>query len=268
MAKLIPLTIFIIAKNEADRIAATLNPAMKLAEDVLVVDSGSTDGTQGLCESIGARVLYNEWAGYGLQKRFAEDNSKFSWLLNLDADEVMPVGLVEELRDLFKDGAPDVKAWEIPIAEVFPGESQPHRYAYSLAPVRLYSKEVGRYSESPVHDRVVLEPNTNVHRLKNRIHHFSTRSLAHEMQKFNNYSDMQVSDLAKRGKTLPGWRLFTEFPFAFFKAYFLRRHFLRGQYGYMVAMNYAMFRHLRVAKHLERRLMANSEASSENDTLS
>ncbi len=256
MADKIPLTIFIIARNEADRIGATLGPAIDLAQDVLVVDSGSTDGTPDLCEKLGVRVLYNEWAGYGPQKRFAEDNSRFDWVLNLDADEVMPPEFVEDVRALFQNGPPEIKAWEIPIAEVFPGEREPHRFAYSLAPVRLYSKDVGRYADSPVHDRVVLRPGTEVDRLRHRIHHFSTRSLGDEMRKFNDYSDMQVADLADRGKNLPAWRLVTEFPLAFFKAYILRRHFLRGRYGYMVAMNYAMFRHLRVAKHLEQRLSA------------
>lgn len=261
MANKIPLTIFIIAKNEADRIGATLSPAMALSEDVLVVDSGSTDGTQDLCETLGARVLHNDWAGYGPQKRFAEDHSRFDWVLNLDADEVMSPALVEEVRALFENGPPDIKAWEIPIAEVFPGEKQPHRFAYSLAPVRLYSRSAGRYSDSPVHDRVVLQPGTTVDRLRNRVHHFSTRSLGDEMRKFNDYTDMQVADLAQRGKKLPAWRLATEFPFAFVKAYFLRRHFLRGRYGYMVAVNYAMFRHLRIAKHLEQRLLAQTGSS-------
>lgn len=85
-----PLSIFIIAQNEADRIGRTIEAAKALSDDIVVVDSGSTDGTQALAEALGARVIVNAWPGYGRQKRFAEEQCRHDWLLNLDADEVVP----------------------------------------------------------------------------------------------------------------------------------------------------------------------------------
>lgn len=250
----LPITIFIIAHNEADRIEATLRPAVELAKEVLVIDSGSIDGTRTICSEMGAKVIHNPWSGYGLQKRFGEDNASNIWLLNLDADEVLSDGLVAELRKMFSNGSPLAKAWEIPIAEVFPGESSPHRFAYYLAPVRLYTLAAGRYSDSPVHDRVVLKKGAVVGRTKNRIHHYSIKSIGHEITKLNTYTDRQVDNMVKLDKKISSWRLWTEFSFAFLKAYILRRYFLRGRYGFIIAMNYAIFRHLRVAKHMERRM--------------
>ena len=250
---MLPLSIFIIARDEADRIGATIRAVRALTDDLVVVDSGSTDRTRAIAEELGARVVENPFAGYGPQKRFAEDQCRHPWLLNLDADEVVPPALSAEIAALFAAGEPPHAAYAIPIAEVFPGEARPHPLAYALHPVRLYRRDRGRYVASPVHDRVALEPGTRVGRLKGTIHHFSVRSLGEQLEKLNRYSDAQALDLEARGVRLPTWRLFLEFPAAFLKAYLGRRHALRGTYGFLTAMNYAVARHLRVAKHYERR---------------
>lgn len=248
-----PLSIFIIARNEADRLGRVLDAACTLSDDIVVIDSGSTDGTQALATSKGARVIHNDWPGYGPQKRFAETQCKYDWLLNIDADEWLPPDLVTEIRALFAGGEPSAQAYEIRIAEVFPGEAAPHPWAYALAPVRLYRRDAGSYSPSPVHDRVDLKPGVTIKRLKGIVHHFSVRSIGDQIAKLNAYSDQQVADLAQRGKSVSVWRLFFEFPGAFIKAYFGRRHFVRGVYGFITAMNFAFFRWLRVAKDFERR---------------
>lgn len=252
------LSVFIIARNEADRLGATIRAVRELADDIVVVDSGSTDGTQALAAALGARVIHNPWPGYGPQKRFAEAQCRHDWLLNLDADEVVPGDLAREIRALFAAGEPRRPAWRIAIAEIFPGEGRPHALAYTLTPVRLYRRDRGRYSASPVHDRVVLEPGVTPGRLKGVIHHFSVRSLGDQLDKLNRYSDQQADDLEARGVVIPTWRVFVELPGNFLKAYLGRRHIVRGTYGFLTAMNYAISRHLRVAKHVERRRLAAS----------
>jgi glycosyltransferase involved in cell wall biosynthesis len=246
------LSIFIIARNEADRIGRTIAAVRGLSDDIVVVDSGSTDGTQALAESLGARVIHNDWPGYGPQKRFAEEQCRHLWLLNIDADEVVPPELATELRDALTRG-PDVDGFEIRIAEIFPGEEAPHPLAYALAPVRLYRKDRGRYASSIVHDRVAFPPGARFGRLKGTIHHFSVRSIGDQMDKLNRYTTDQARDLALKGGYVPTWRLFVEFPAAFVKAYIGRRHALRGVYGFMTSMNFAFYRWLRVAKDVERR---------------
>lgn len=252
----LPLSVFIIAQNEADRIGAVIRAVSALTDDLVVVDSGSTDGTQDLARSLGARVIHNPWPGYGPQKRFAEDQCRHPWLLNLDADEVVPEDLIAEIRALFARGEPARPAWRLAIAEIFPGETRPHRWAYTLTPVRLYRRDAGRYSPSPVHDRVELRAGIEPGLLRGRVHHFSVRSLGDQLIKLNRYSDQQADDLEARGVTIPAWRVFVELPGNFLKAYLGRRHFARGTYGFLTAMNYAISRHLRVAKHYERRRAA------------
>jgi glycosyltransferase involved in cell wall biosynthesis len=253
---MLPISIFIIAKNEADRIGETIRAVRDLTDDLIVVDSGSNDGTQALAEALGARVIFNPWQGYGPQKRFGEEQCRHDWLLNLDADEVMPADLAGEIRALFAQGEPPFQAYGIRIAEIFPVEDAPHPLAYTLAPVRLYRKDWGRYSPSLVHDRVDLRPGTKVGQLKGIVHHRSVRSLGDQLSKLNRYSDQQAVDLEVRGVSIPTWRIFFELPVAFIKAYFGRRHFLRGAYGFLTAMNYAIARHLRIAKHYEKKRLA------------
>jgi hypothetical protein len=125
--------------------------------------------------------------------------------------------------------------------------------------VRLYRKDRGRYSPSLVHDRVDLEPGATVGRLKGIVHHRSVRSLGNQIEKLNRYSDQQAVDLDIRGVTIPTWRLFFELPAAFIKAYFGRRHVVRGTYGFLTAMNYAISRHLRLAKHYEKRHLESAQ---------
>jgi len=263
-ASLLPLSVFIIAANEADRIGDTIQAVRELTDDLVVVDSGSSDGTQALAERLGARVISNPWPGYGPQKRFAEEQCRHEWLLNVDADEVVPPELKTAIRALFASGEPPRNAYRLGIAEIFPGEATPHPWAYTLWPVRLYRKDKGRYSPSLVHDRVELQRGATVGRLKGVIHHRSVRSLGDQLDKLNRYSDEQAQDLERRGVAIPTWRVFFELPANFLKAYVGRRHFVRGVYGFLTAMNYAISRHLRLAKHYERRRLAQSQEARAN----
>lgn len=249
----LPLSVFVIARNEADRIGAVLEAVRELTDDLVVVDSGSEDGTPAVAEGLGARVIHNPWPGYGPQKRFAEEQCRHDWLLNVDADEVVPPDLAAEIRALFAGGEPERDAYRIGIVEIFPGEARPHPWAYTLRPVRLYRRNKGRYSPSTVHDRVELAPGARVGRLKGRIHHRSVRSLGDQFDKLNRYSDQLADDLDGRGVTIPSWRVLVELPANFLKAYVGRRHFVRGMYGFLTAVNYAISRHMRVAKNYERR---------------
>src|SRR3954454_14348761 len=133
----LPLSVFIIAANEADRIGDTIQAVRELSDDLVVVDSGSSDGTQAVAASLGARVVSNPWPGYGPQKRFAEELCVNDWLLNVDADEVIPPELEAEIGALFAAGEPARDAYRVGIAEIFPGEARPHALAYTLWPVRL-----------------------------------------------------------------------------------------------------------------------------------
>jgi len=248
------LSIFIIALNEADRIGRTIESVKALSDDIVVVDSGSTDGTQEAAARLGARVIYNPWPGYGPQKRFAEDQCRHDWLLNLDADEVATPELVSEIKQLFASAQPHA-AYTISIREILPMETQPSHFGRSVKPIRLYDRRAGRYADSTVHDRVQMERGTIAH-LHSALWHYSSRSLAHSLYKLDRYSTMQAADMYKKyGKHLPfrALGLVIIFPIAFFKAYILRLYILKGMPGFVNAVVYAFSRFIRLAKYDELR---------------
>ena len=251
----LPISIFIIAHNEADRIGRTIKAIRNLTDDVIVIDSGSADGTEGIAESLGARVVCNPWPGYGLQKRFGEDQCRYEWRFNLDADEVATADLCKEMRALFVHGPPQPGAYTVRIFDMLPGDRKPHAFARRHTRIRLYHTNAGRYSVSTVHDLVHVGPGVRVSHLRGKIHHFSILTLGLEIEKFNTYTDALAADFDLRNARRPVWRVFLEFPVAFLKAYFIRLYFMRGTYGFLMAMNYAFFRHLRIAKYYERRYL-------------
>lgn len=249
----IPVSVFIITRNEAQRIGRTLAAVVDLSDDIIVVDSGSTDGTQAIAAAHGARVVFNPWSGYGPQKQIGESLCRHAWRLNLDADEVLTDTLRDELRDMFTDGAPVELAYAVQLLELMPGDRAPRIFAPRHVYVRLYHVSAGGFSASPAHDVVCLREGVRTKRLKGTIHHFTYRGIGSQIDKFNAYSDLLVHELRHQQRRIPTWRLFTEMPMAFFKAFILRRHCIRGVHGFITATGYAIFRFLRVAKHHELR---------------
>lgn len=243
------LSVFIIAQDEEDRIPDVIKSVISWADEVIVVDSGSKDRTLKISKELGASVFENTWPGYGPQKRFAEDLCKNKWVLNLDADEVVTPELAQEIQDLFKYGEPDPDtAYCIKIESVYPVYKTPGRFPFTYRPVRLYNLASGRYSESPIHDRVIFKSDIHYKQLKASIHHYCIRSLSHLIDKTNRYSELQTQTFVKEGRKISPLRLLVEFPVNFLIAYFGQKHFLRGWYGFILAHHYAFNRFMRVAK--------------------
>jgi glycosyltransferase involved in cell wall biosynthesis len=246
----LPISVFIITHNEADRIGVTLKSVCDWVDELVVIDSGSSDNTVEIAESFGAQTFFNAWNGYGLQKRFGEDKCRNRWLLNLDADEEITPELADEIQQIFAAGKPAFAAYRIPVRDLLPGETELARGAHTNNCIRLYNREHARFSDSPVHDSVIVQRG-KVGALMRPALHRSFRSLAHAIDKMNAYSTAQAKHLYKRGMLLPRFRLVIEFPVSFFKAYILRLYCLRGMRGLTYAFVYAFGRMTRIAKYLE-----------------
>lgn len=246
----LPISVFIIANNEADRIGIAINSVREWVEEVVVVDSGSSDNTMKIAEELGARVLFHSWRGYGPQKRFAEEQCRNRWLLSLDADEEITPELAEELQALFAGGEPPLTGYFLRIRDLLPGETALAPFAHTNFVLRLYNKEKARYSDSPVHDSVIVREGKTA-TLEHPALHRSFRSLAHAIEKMNAYTSMQVENM--RGKTIrfPTLRLIVELKISFLKAYFLRGYMWRGRRGFVYSIVYAFGRMMRIAKFVE-----------------
>lgn len=247
----LPISMFVITRNEADRLATTLDSVKDWVDEIVVVDSGSTDGTLEVAARYGAKMDVRSWPGYGPQKRHAETLCKNRWLLNLDADEEITPELRDEIIALFSP-LPTAPGYVLRIRDLLPGEQKLAPGAHTNFVLRLYDKEKGRFSDSPVHDSVILKegaPTT----LNAPVLHRSYRSWAHVIEKMNHYTTMQAENMLKKPVSLLCVRLVVEFPFAFFKDYVLRGYALRGWRGFINSVLYAAGRFTRLAKYYELR---------------
>ncbi len=242
--KPIPVSCFIIAFNEADRIAPVIESAAGWVDEVIVIDSGSSDGTQEIAAGLGARVIHHDWPGYGPQKRYGEDQCSHDWLLNLDADEVLSDELCREIIALFAAGPPPKPFYRFRIKLVYPGDAHPRVWADYHNYVRLYDRRSGRFSESPVHDTVQTGA-VRPMQLGGDAWHYSYRSFGYLIEKLNSYGDLQAKSIKKQSKLVLLVRLPFEFPLAFVKYYLFRRQITGGRKGFVFAMINSFFRFLR-----------------------
>jgi glycosyltransferase involved in cell wall biosynthesis len=246
----IPVSAFIIAKNEEQRIGHVIRALRGWIDDIVVVDSGSTDRTVEIAQQLGATVHTNPWTGYGPQKSFAERQCQFDWVLNVDADEIVPPALADEIKALFANSAPPPAAYRVKILTVYPGDKTPRPLANDYNVVRFYHKEAGAYSSHPVFDRVILRGVTP-RQLQHPIYHYSFLSIAHVIDKGNQFSDFRSAHSKKRPRLYLKMRLLIEFPLCFVKYYIFRRHFTGGWKGFYFSMCQAFSRATRIAKMLE-----------------
>lgn len=243
----VPISCTIITKNEADRLARCVGAVAGLVDEIVVIDSGSTDDTVAVATRLGARVVHHDWRGYGPQKRFAEDTAKNEWILNLDADEVVTPSLFQEIQALMASDPP-LRAYRMRIRNVYPGWTKPNLLAETCHRVRLYDKRVVRFHESAVHDTVDTRTEP-VGRLRGQVAHFSGRSYEHIRRKYEAYTTLQAQVLFK-----PLWwlllRLPFEYPAAFVRYYIFRGHFTGAWDGIYNSHMVARIRLNRILKML------------------
>lgn len=240
------VSVFIITRNEASRIGRTL-AALGWADQIVVVDSRSTDATPEIAQSAGAEVHDRAFDGYGPQKVYAEGLCRNEWILNVDADEVVTPELAGELQAA---AAGDAAAYRVRILNVYPGDERPRPFANDYNVVRFYHRSVAGYRDHPLFDRVDVRGAER--QLKAPIHHHPLLSLAHFVDKENRYSSFAAETAKARSRSLLLLRLPFEMPFAFLKFYIARRHVFGGWKGFMFALTAAFARTLRIAKMLER----------------
>ena len=244
------ISAYIVTKNEEARLPKTLVALCQVADEIIIVDSGSTDKTPEIAKKYGAKFMFHKWKNISSQKRFASLQCKHDWLLSLDADEVLSPELIREIQTLKKNMSKD--AYRLRIKDMYPGDKTPQHFAKQYNLIRLYNKKVGEMPDDLTHDRVVMKKNAKIGQLKGDVYHYSYLSIEHTVEKFNIYTTELVNTAFATGKKYSSLRLFIEFPYQFIRYYFFKRFFLRGRFGFILAMNCAYARFLKIAKYIER----------------
>ncbi len=260
-----PISVYIVAKNEADRIGRAVRSVVDWVDEVIVVDSGSEDATVLVASEAGARVLYHAWPGYGPQKRYGEDLCRNDWLINLDADEEVSPELASEIQSHFDGQLPSCAAFQMRVTDMLPGEKRPKWFAFSYEIMRLYDRRQGRCSDHAYKDRVEMASGT-IGQLNGRIWHHSFRNWESTVAKLNFYTSQVAQDRVHRKMRLLRLRLFTEFPLQFLKCYLGRRFIFRGAMGLAMSVTVAYLNLLRLLKTEEaQKLQAKKPAMQVRD---
>jgi glycosyltransferase involved in cell wall biosynthesis len=221
-----PFSVVIITRNAVNQLGACLENA-SFADDIVVVDSDSSDGTCELAAACGARVMQKEWLGFGAQKQFAVDAALHDWVLCLDADERVS----ERLRTsiLAALAAPTAQAYAMARCNRFMGCWLRHGEGYPDWSLRLFHRRHARWSDDPVHEKVLADAPTA--RLEGDLLHDSAETLSGYLDKQNRYTSMQAEILFKAGKRTGVAQLLLSPTLRFAKFYFLRLGFLDGLPG-------------------------------------
>lgn len=241
-----PISVFLITLNEA----ATLDDvlcAVSQFDEIIVVDSGSTDDTVDIARRHGATVIHQPWLGFARQKAFALQACRNNWCFNLDGDEVVPASVAAEIQHLVDTGQCD--AIRVYFDDLFIGQSL-HRAAHKRSIVRIFKRDMTHYPlDRLVHENVITDG--KVAHASGLVRHYGYDDVATYMGKQNNYSSLGAQEKFQRGKHYSLLKLFTVFPLMFFKEYILRKQFLSGPSGLIHATIDAMYAFLKEAKLYE-----------------
>ena len=246
-----PVSCYIRTLNEERIIGRSVAAVRELVDEIVIVDSGSTDDTVAVAEAAGARVIHQSWLGNGCQKRFAENLCRNDFLLDLDADEIVSPALATEIRALFAAGPPPLSVYELKLVTVPPvGEPWPN--AAVRYPRKLYDRRVVRAPDHKAWDQFEVPAGVRVGRLAGELNHHSFRDLEHLVRKMNHASTNRPLEGGQRGSVAVISRVLFALPFYFLKHFVLRGLFRVGIYGIAVAGIAAYGRWLRDAKMYER----------------
>jgi glycosyltransferase involved in cell wall biosynthesis len=251
------LSLVVITKNEADRIGKLLKSA-NIADEIVVVDSGSTDNTVDICRSNGARVIHQEWLGYVAQKQFAMDEAQGQWILNLDADEVVSTDSASEILQAIRSAGPAVHGFSMPRMSWYLNRWIRHGGWYPDRKLRLVRRGQAKWSGDGLHER--LEVSGEVQKLNEPLLHYVYRDISDQVETVNRFSSV-TADHRKRPAS-SGYLLLGLFHAIgkFLECAVWKLGFLDGLPGLVIAVNSAFYVFLKHAKAWEKGLPAGSDA--------
>ncbi len=247
-----PLSAVLITRNSAAVLPPCLE-SLRFADEIVIVDSGSTDATLDIARRFNAKIVCQEWLGYGKQKQFAVAQATHDWVLCVDTDERVSEPLRESiLREL---QAPRFHAYEMPRRNRFLGRWLRHGEGYPDWSLRLFDRRHANWSDDPIHEKVVTAG--PVGRLAGDLLHESEQGLADYLAKQERYTTLQAEALHTRGKRASTVRLLLSPPLRFIKFYFFRLGFLDGIPGLVHILigcrnSFTKYAKLRALQHRDR----------------
>lgn len=226
------LSVIIITKNEEENIRRCLE-SVQFADEIIVLDSGSTDKTVDIAREYTEHVFSTDWLGYGVQKQRALLKAQGEWVLNLDADEAVSEELQREILQAITSDSAD--AFRIAIQMYF--YNKPLKYSSSpKRHIRLFKRANAHYSSDIVHEKIILSEEVRIGKIKNPIMHHSFKDVSHVLYKMNKYSSYSAKTYIAN-KRKPGFsKIMASTSWMFFRCYILQRGLLDGRIGFLFAI--------------------------------
>jgi glycosyltransferase involved in cell wall biosynthesis len=228
-----PLSVVIITLNEEEVLARCLHSVQGLAQEVVVLDSGSTDGTRRIAEEHGARFYYEAWKGYSEQKNRANEMARHDWVLSLDADEEVTPQLRKAIEQVL-DGPEEKKLYQLRRTMVYCGRPLKHTSLTGDIQTRLFNRHRTRWS-GIVHESLEMPLGHQHAMLAGRLMHYSFRSIEQHAATTVKYAGLAAKKTLAKGRKVFLFELFYRPPIAFFKQYVMKKGFLEGYYGYVIS---------------------------------
>lgn len=232
------ISALIIVKDEERQIADCLS-SLVFAEEIVVVDSGSTDRTEEICRSDPRVRWFSEpWKGFGPQKNSALEKARNDWVFSIDADERVTPELAAEIASLGR-AAPAADGFRVPRRSFFGTRCVRHGGWYPDYTIRLWRREAGRFVDRSVHEVVGVQGVVGT--LRGDLLHYTYRDTEDFLRRMNRYSTLAAGELRRQGARATTLDLLLRPPFTFFRMFVLRAGFLDGALGFRLAVLYAMY---------------------------
>lgn len=249
------LSVTVITLNEAANIVPCLESA-GFADEIVVLDSGSTDRTVALAQNFTDRVLSVPWQGFGKTKNRAVGEARMPWVFVLDADERLTPPLQEEIQAIVRADGP-LDGYRVPRRNHFCGRFIKHLGWYPDYSIRLFRQPKGRFPDQEVHESVIVDGPVGT--LQHPMLHYTYRSISDFVLRMDRYSTLAARELLRRGKKpVPGELLWRPL-LTFLRLYILKQGFLEGRDGYTLAFLYSTYNFLKYYKFRELKQQATSE---------
>ncbi len=240
------LSVIIITKNESKSISRCLD-SVSWADEIIILDSGSTDETVAICQHYTPLVYQTDWPGFGLQKQRALDKAQGDWVLSIDADEYLSDALQTEIQQAIQQQ--DIQGFEIPRLSSYCGKNIKHGGWWPDRVLRLFQRSTGRFTAALVHEKIIMTGKLG--QLSAPLLHETYVDLAEVVQKINTYSSLGAQELYEQGKTSSLSKAILKGLWSFFRTYIIKMAFLDGQYGFMLAVSNAEATYYKYLKLLE-----------------
>lgn len=234
-----PVSVVIICKNSAQTIGKAIESCQSLTDDIIVVDSGSTDGTPAIVMSLHATLVETTWQGYGTTKNIGNQQAKYNWILSLDSDEFIDAALIESISDIDFSNTSIVYS----VKRISYLGSKAVRYGEWGRGViqRVFNKQVALWDNSPVHEEILFQTPPREVQLRGFIHHFTSPDIATYREKLDKYAHLMARKYAEKNKPASGIKLWVSPLFNFIQNYFFRAGFMDGSTGLAIAKAHAWY---------------------------